>query len=176
MAIPTFNAVGYCANYSEQGDWAFDFALQLSQKYNLQLNVFHFLQDPYNPKYSKPKNITRTEIEKMAIAEEKELRLYYDERAGEYLNIGFRECFEDSWKELHRCLKINEFQLLILGYTKKGAFFVRKPIEQFADDFISPVILVGPKNPQQLCLNHQAALLSFSLEIPEEKYTLCNNQ
>ena len=173
MAIPTFNAVGFCAHYSKQGDWAFDFALQLSQKQNVQLNVFHFIKDPYDPDYTKPKHLSRSELEKMAIAEEKELRLYYDNRAGEYLNIGFRECFEDSWTELHRCLKISEFQLLILGYPKKNAIFVRKPIEEFANDFISPVILVGPKNPEQLCLNNQAALLSFELGIPKEKYTKC---
>jgi len=173
MAIPTFNAIGFCAHYSKQGDWAFDFALQLSQKQNVQLNVFHFIKDPYDPDYTKPKHLSRSELEKMAIAEEKELRLYYDNRAGEYLNIGFRECFEDSWTELHRCLKISEFQLLILGYPKKNAIFVRKPIEEFANDFISPVILVGPKNPEQLCLNNQAALLSFELGIPKEKYTKC---
>jgi hypothetical protein len=173
MAIPTFNAVGFCAHYSKQGDWAFDFALQLSQKHNVQLNVFHFLQDPYDPDYTKPKHLSRSELDKMAIAEEKKLRLYYDKRAGEYLNIGFRECYEDSWTELHRCLKISEFQLLILGYTKKGAFFVRKPIEEFANDFISPVILVGPEYFDQICLNNQAALLSYELGIPEAKYTKC---
>lgn len=173
MAIPTFNAVGFCAHYSKQGDWAFDFALQLSQKHNVQLNVFHFLQDPYDPNYTKTKHLTRSEIEKMAVAEEKELRLYYDTRAGEYLKIGFRECYEDSWVELHRCLKISEFQLLVLGYIKKGAVFVKKPIEEFANDFISPVILVGPKDQNQLCLNNQAALLSFELGISNDKYTIC---
>jgi len=174
MAIPTFNALGFCAHYSKQGDWAFDFALQLSQKHNVQLNVFHFLRDPYNPNYARLKHLTRSEIEKMAIAEEKELRFYYDKLAGEYINVGFRECFENSWTELHRCLKISEFQLLILGYTKKGAVFVRKPIEEFANDFISPVILVGPKNPQQLCLNRQAALLTFKLGIANDTYNICN--
>lgn len=173
MAIPTFNAIGFCAHYSKQGDWAFDFALQLSQKHNVQLNVFHFLQDPYDPDYNKPKHLSHLEIDKMAIAQEKKLRLYYDKRAGEYLNIGFRECYEDSWTELHRCLKISEFQLLILGYTKKGDVFVKKPVEEFANDFISPVILVGPKYSDQLCLNNQAALLSFELGIQDEKYTIC---
>ena len=174
MAIPTFNAIGFCAHYSKQGDWAFDFALQLSQKHNIQLNVFHFLQDPYDPGYTKPKYLSRSELDKMAIAEEKKLRLYYDKRAGEYLNIGFRECYDDSWTELHRCLKISEFQILILGYPKKEAIFVRKPIEEFANDFISPVILVGPKNPEQLCLNNQAALVSFELGISDEKYAICS--
>ncbi|MBT8378163.1 MAG: universal stress protein [Ignavibacteria bacterium] len=174
MAIPTFNAVGYCAHYSKQGDWAFSFALQLSQKHNVQLNVFHFLQDPYDPNYAKPKHLSHSGFEKMAIAEEKELRLYYDKLAGEYLNIGFRECCEDSWTELHRCLMISEFQILILGYTQMGANFIRKPIEEFANDFISPVILVGPENPEQICLNHQAALLSFKLGISKDKFNICS--
>ncbi len=51
---------------------------------------------------------------------------------------------------------------------------MRKPIEEFANDFISPVILVGPKYYDQLCLNKQAALLAFKLGIPEEKYTKCD--
>ena len=126
MAIPTFNAVGFCAHYSKQGNWAFDFGLHLSQKHNVQLNVFHFLQDPYDPDYTNPIHLSHSELAKIATAEEKKLRLYYDKRAGEYLNIGFRECYEDSWTELDRCLKISEFQLLILGYTKKGAVFLKK--------------------------------------------------
>ena len=131
MTIPTFNAVGFCAHYSKQGDWAFDFALQISQLHNVQLNVFHFLKDPYNPNDVPPKHLSHEELENLAIAEEKKLRLYYDERAGEYLNVGFRLCYDDSWSELHRCLMIREFQLLILGYTEYGVRFSGKPIEKF---------------------------------------------
>lgn len=173
MAIPTFNSVGFCAHYSKQGDWAFNLALQLSRMHNVRLNVFYFLLDPYNPNDSSLQKLSHSKLEKLAITEEKKLRLYYDQRAGEYLNVGFRVCYDDSWTELHRCLMIREFQLLVLGYTKKGAMFTRKPIEEFANNFISPVILVGPKEPEQLCLNNQAALLSFKLGIPDEKYTKC---
>lgn len=168
MTIPTFNAVGFCAHYSEQGDWAFDLALQISQLHNVQLNVFHFLKDPYDSNKSWPKNLSHSELEKLAIAEEKKLRLYYDHRAGEYLNVGFRLCYDDTWSELHRCLMIREFQLLILGYTTSGARFTDKPIEKFADEFISPVILVGPENPKQYYLNSRAALLNYKLCISPE--------
>jgi len=171
VTIPTFNAVGFCAHYSNQGDWAFDFALQISQLHNVQLNVFHFLKNPYDPNDSWPNHLSHTELEKLAIAEEKKLRLYYDQRAGEYLNVGFRLCYDDSWLELHRCLMIREFQLLILGYTKYGARFADKPIEKFADDFISPVILVGPENPKQYYLNSRAVLLSYKLGISTENWT-----
>ena len=50
MAIPTFNAVGFCAHYSQQGDWAFDVALELSKTNNKRLNVFHFLNNPFEHK------------------------------------------------------------------------------------------------------------------------------
>lgn len=171
MTIPTFNAVGFCAHYSDQGDWAFDYALKISQLHNVQLNVFHFLMDPYNPNDSWPKNLSHSDLEKLAVAEEKKLRLYYDQRAGEYLNVGFRLCHDDSRSELHHCLMIREFQILILGYTEYGARFADKPIEKFADDFISPVILVGPENPKQYYLNSRAALLSYKLGISTENRT-----
>jgi len=171
VTIPTFNAVGFCAHYSEQGDWAFDLALQISQLHNLQLNVFHFLKNPYDSNKSWPSHFSHEQLEKIAIAEEKKLRLYYDHRAGEYLNVGFRLCFDDSWSELHRCLMIREFQLLILGYTAYGAKFTGKPIEKFADDFISPVILVGPDDPGQYYLNSRAGLLSYKLGISTENRT-----
>ncbi len=169
MAIPTFNAVGFCAHYSKQGDWAFDLALELSKAHNIKLNVFHFLTDPFDPKDTKAMDLSSSELKKLAVAEEKKLRLYYDELAGEYLDVGFRVCYDSSWVELHRCLIIREFQLLVLGYTKKGAVFAGKPIEEFADSFISPVILVGPDSPEQLFFNSRATLLSRNLRLTEEK-------
>jgi len=171
MAIPTFNAVGFSAHYSKQGDWAFDFALQLSKRFQVQLNVFHFLKDPYDPKDTWPENLTHSELEKLAIAEEKKLRLYYDQRAGEYLYVGFRVCYDDSWTELHRCLMIREFQLLVLGHPREGAIFAQKSIEEFANNFISPVILVGPDSSKQFYLNSQATLLSDKLGISKQEFT-----
>jgi hypothetical protein len=47
MATATFKTVGFCAHYSKQGDWAFGYALDLSRRHSLKLNVFHFLEDPY---------------------------------------------------------------------------------------------------------------------------------
>jgi hypothetical protein len=171
MAIPTFNAIGYCAHYSKQGDWAFDVALELSKTHNIKLNVFYFLNDPFNPNDIQLQNLSHFEIEKLAVTEEKKLRLYYDERAGEYLNVGFRVCYDNSWTELHRCLIIREFQLLILGYPVKGAYFARKSIEEFADSFITPVILVGPDRPDQLFFNSRAALLSPGIGLDKNKWS-----
>jgi len=165
MAIPTFNAVGFSAHYSEQGDWAFDFAIWLSKTYNLQLNVFHFLKDPYNPNDTWPQHLSPSELEKLAIEEEKKLRMYYDERAGEYLNVGFRLCYDDSWTELHRCLVVREFQVLALGFLDFDANFAGKKITDFADSFISPVVLVGPNSPDQFYLNTPASMIAHKLAL-----------
>ena len=168
MAIPTFSAVGFCAHYSKQGDWAFDLALELSKAHNVKLNVFHFLTDPFDPNDTRAMDLSSSELKKLAIAEEKKLRLYYDDRAGKYLDVGFRVCFDSSWVELHRCLIIREFQLLVLGYAQKGAYFADKPIEEFADNFISPVILVGPDTQDQLFFNSRATLISQNLRLDEK--------
>ena len=167
MAIPTLNAVGFCAHYSKQGDWAFDFALQLSRNRRLKLNVFHFLSDPYAPSDDSIDRLTKEERARLAIEREKELRLYYDQRAGDYLNVGFRLCEHAEWVELHRCLVVREFQVLVLGYVGPGASFGRRSITEFAEAFVCPVVLVGPDRPDELHLNSQAQMILNGLQLED---------
>jgi hypothetical protein len=171
MAIPTLNAVGFCANFSQQGDWAFDYALRLSQKLQKQLNVFHFLSNPYDPNDTAIEQLPHEEKEIIAIEKEKKLRLYYDQKAGEYLKVGFRVCYDRSWTELHRCLIIREFQLLVLAMPSHEAIFANKPIFEFAESFISPVILVGSDRPNEYYLNSQAALIADKLCIKDNEWS-----
>lgn len=170
MAIPTLNAVGFCAHYSKQGDWAFDFALQLSRQHSIQLNVFHFLSDPYNHSKTAAEKSDKQARSRLAIEREKELRMYYDKRAGDYLEVGFRLCEDTEWVELHRCLVIREFQVLVLGYVGSSATFGGRPIENFAEAFTSPVILVGPDRPDQLHLNSQAVLIADNLGLNKNDF------
>ncbi|MBD3401836.1 universal stress protein [candidate division GN15 bacterium] len=166
MAIPTLNAVGFCAHYSRQGDWAFDYALRLSRNHQLKLNVFHFLTDPYAVDDSdRVEQLSPEARARLAIEREKELRLYYDQRAGDYLEVGFRLCDNPEWVELHRCLVVREFQLLVLGYVGPDAYFGGRPITRFADSFVCPVVLVGPDDPRQFHLNSQAQLIAASLDL-----------
>lgn len=167
MATPTLEAVGFCAHYSKQGDWAFDYALELSRNHAMQLNVFHFLADPYDMDAVPPTHLSRQALKALEVEKERELRLYYDERAGDYLDVGFRLCEDNEWLELHRCLVDREFQILVLGYPSWNATFAWKPMEDFAESFISPVILVGPDHPRQFHLNSAAALLSERMELEE---------
>jgi len=163
-------AIGFCAHYSQQGDWAFECALRLAQNNGLQLNVFHFLEDPYNPSDDTGKNLSAGERTKIAIERERELRLYYDKRAGDYLNVGFRFCEDNEWTELHRCLLVREFQVLVLAHISPGCMFAGKPIEDFAHAFVAPVVLVGPDKSDQLHLNSRAAMITHELELSDQAW------
>lgn len=166
MAIPTLNAIGFCANYSKQGDWAFKYALKLSRDQGIQLNVFHFLEDPYNPLDQTAYRLSNAERAKLAIDRERELRIYYDRLAGDYLDVGFRLCEDKEWTELHRCLVIREFQVLVLAYPEPDATFSNLPIKEFANEFICPVVLVGPEDPDQFLLNSRARMIIEKLGLP----------
>ena len=166
MTMIGLNAIGFCAHYSQAGDWAFDYALKLSRRHGKQLNVFHFLDDPYDPEAQTRVKLTDEEREKLIVERERELRLYYDQRAGDYLDVGFRLCEDKEWTELHRCLVIRQFQILVLGYIDATATFAGKPIEEFADSFVCPVVLVGPDRADQFRLNSRAAMIIESLDLP----------
>jgi len=165
MTIPTLDAVGFCAHYSRKGDWAFDYALRLSRQHSVKLNIFHFLSDPYEPSDNVTEKLSEELKAKLAIEREKELRIYYDKRAGDFLDVGFRLCEDAEWVELHRCLVVREFQVLVLGYIGISATFGARPIEEFAHAFVCPVILVGPDRPGQYHLNNQAVLIVNKLEL-----------
>jgi len=160
MTITTIRSVGFCAHYSAPGDWAFEFALGLAKRKDLPLNVFHFLSNPYDPTDDTSRVLPVDIRDRLAIRLEKELRLYYDSRAGEYLEVGFRLCEDNEWTELHRCLMERQFQLLVLGYVDSGITFAGKPIEVFADSFVSPTVLVGPNRADEYLLNTRAALIA----------------
>ncbi|MBD3299459.1 MAG: universal stress protein [candidate division Zixibacteria bacterium] len=170
MTVPHLNAVGFCAHYSQAGDWAFDYALRLSQRNGLQLNVFHFLTDPFDPSDPGPGEMSREDYAKLTIERERELRMYYDERAGDYTNVGFRLCEDNEWTELHRCLLIREFQVLVLGYPVGSGMFAGRPIEEFANAFVSPVVLIGPDNPDHIRVNSRCEMIRDRLGIPDAQW------
>jgi len=172
MAIPTLNAVGFCAHYSMPGDWAFSYALRLSRRHQVKLNVFHFLTDPYDPRKDVALPLSPAERAKLAVEREKELRLYYDRRAGDYLEVGFRLCEHSERTELHRCLVVREFQVLVLGCVRKGVTFGRRPIEEFAEAFACPVVLIGPDDPDQFRLNSPARIILDKLELEPESWSM----
>ncbi len=170
MTVPAINAVGFCAHYSRQGDWAFEYAVQLAQRRHKKLNVFHFLADPYDPFDEGPVNFSSRQYRDFLIEREKELRLYYDARLGDYLEVGFRLCEDKEWTELHRCLYDREFQVLVLGCPDEDASFAGRPIREFASSFACPLIMVGPDSPETIHLNAPAALLADTFGLNDEPW------
>jgi hypothetical protein len=163
MTTTAIDAVGFCAHYSPQGDWAFDFALALARRHGRQLNIFHFLADPYAAVREKPDELPVAARETLLIDRERELRFYYDERLGDYVEAGFRVCENEEWTELHRCLCKREFQVLVLALPGSDPVFSGRPIRDFVRSFVCPVVLVGPDRPDELYLNDPAALLSDAM-------------
>lgn len=154
--------VGLCALFSRQGDWAFDYALNLARHHNSRLNIFHFLESPYT--FSRDvvfvddkKEETAKVTPDLIASKDKELRETYDERLGDYVDVGFRLCEgADEW-ELKKCFRKGEYDILVIGYEKRGAKFGgTTTIEEFASDFKAPVVLVGPDSGDSLVLNQGA--------------------
>lgn len=158
----TMQGVGLCAVFSQQGDWAFDYALSLARKHTTKLNVFHFLESPYALRrdvvfVDKEKKETAPVTPDLIAEKDKELRTMYDDRLEDYVDVGFRLCEgNDEW-ELRKCFKKGDFEVLVIGYNgKKADFGGTKTIEEFAQDFKGPVVLVGPDNPNQFWINDKA--------------------
>jgi hypothetical protein len=163
MTMTSLNAVGFCAHYSRQGDWAFELALAMARNNLLQLNIFHFLSDPYDRTDGTGEDRDRDEIRRIVVEREKQLRLYYDPKLGDYLDVGFRLCEDREWAELHRCLTRREFQVLVLPRPRLDSTFGGKPLYEFMDRFVCPVVAVGPTSPLDIRLNSPARLIAYRL-------------
>jgi hypothetical protein len=157
MTIVTLKSVGLCAQPSPVGDRAFRYALSLAKRYRLQLNVFGFLPGQPSPE-ERPRALVRAD---------RELREYYDCRAGDYLDVGFKICDGGEEVELRRCLRRGEYQVLVIPYPDRGATFGDVPVEDFARRFLAPVVLVGPWRKVRYYLNAQAALIADKLHLYE---------
>jgi hypothetical protein len=173
--------IGLCALFSKQGDWAFDYALALARKHQTKLNIFHFLESPYAIR----RDVVFVDAEKTETAvvspelierKDKELRMNYDDRLGEYTEVGFRLCEGSNEWELKKCFKKGDYELLVVGYEGKGADFGgTTTIEEFAKRFHGPLVLVGPDTPDSFAVNEKAKAIMDQLGIPEGQWHLLNS-
>jgi len=88
-------AIGFCSHFIPQGDWAFDYALKLARTRNLQLNIFHWLASPFRLRrdmvYADDEQTHVERVtEELKLRKDRELREYYDERLGDFVDVGFR--------------------------------------------------------------------------------------
>jgi hypothetical protein len=169
--------VGLCAFFSQQGDWAFDYALTLARHHQTRLNIFHFLESPYMLR----RDVVFVDAEKTETAQvtpelinqkDRQMRETLDPRLGDYTDVGFRLCEGNDEIELRKCFKKGEYEVLVIGYKEKGApFGGTTTIEAFAGKFHGPVVLVGPSSPDQYAINEPAQKRLSELLIPDGKWT-----
>ncbi|MEW6348324.1 MAG: universal stress protein [Thermodesulfobacteriota bacterium] len=174
------NGIGLCALFSRQGDWAFDYALSLARHHRTKLNIFHFLESPYALRrdvvfVDAQKTETTKVTPELIATKDKELRETFDERLGDYTEVGFRLCEgNDEW-ELRKCFRKGDYEILVIGYHGKGsAFGGTTTIDEFAASFKGPVVLVGPDAPDSFVLNNAAKERVSDLLIPDGKWQNIN--
>jgi len=145
MTRARLKAVGFCAWMNEIGDRAFRFALDLARRHQAQLDIFIFPCFPCVPHEPRGRSGELYDMsDEEAVEAEKEVRLYYDERLGDYLDAGYRLCLGDESPELRRCLFDRQYDILVLPYETRGGSFGERTIEDFAHRMQCPVVLVGP--------------------------------
>lgn len=160
MTRQSLRGIGYCAQMTPVGDWAFAFALQLAMSHETRLNIFFFPVAPCQPHISRGRRGERARLSrKEAVALERDARLYYDRLLGDYVNVGFRLCEGDEDPELRRCLVMRlEYDVLVLAYEGYRCLFGIRTIEEFAESMPCPTVLVGPDRPDRFFLNSACEL------------------
>jgi len=168
MTTPTIHKIGLVAHFSPQGDWAFDTALAIARTRTATLNVFQFLESPYDiPLDRSPTEVAVREFETWELIEaDRILRERYEDRLGDFVEVGFRVCGSARHNlELRQCLRRKEYQLLIIPYLAHGASFGNMPIEEFAFRFPAPILLVGPEHAGRYHLNPPAEAIDASVDL-----------
>jgi hypothetical protein len=172
MTVRRLSGVGYCASFSQVGDWAFEFAFGLARRHDIRLNIFYFPDPPYKKHATRGRRGERQPIaEKEEIVLERRVRLYYDNLLGDFVNVGFRLCEGDEDPELRRCLLIRkDYDVLVLAYEHRGCLFGERPIEEFVDHMPCPIVLVGPGQRDEVYLNTPAKLWAEALGLNEGEW------
>ncbi len=171
MTVRRLNGIGYCGRISTAGDWAFHFALALARRHNVRLNIFFFPSPPCNTHVPRGRHGERALLsEQEKIDLERKIRLYYDERLGDYENAGFRLCEGDEDPELRRCLIKADYDVLVLPYEDYGCSFGGRPIESFAESMPCPTVLVGPGRADEIYYNSPASLWRHLLGLHDEEW------
>ena len=163
MTTMAMKDVGFCAHFSRQGDWAFEFALSLARRLKHRLNIFYFPRLDWSSPIRPTGELNWNELTIL----DRRVREYYDEKLGDFVEVGFRVCEDLIDTELRRCLFRREYQVMVLPYLDYGAIFGDDTIESFAYRFNGPIVLVGPERPDQHYLNPPARLVGWRLGLSE---------
>lgn len=167
-------SVGLCTHFTETDKWAFDYAFKLAQAKNLQLNICHWLESPYQLRRDLVYNdlfdhknvvpVTPKVLNKLEL----KLREYYEPKLGNFTDVAFKLCEGTYQVELMRCFRQNLLDLVVMGYQEPAtaATSTEQPMELFAMSLPYPVIIVGKDGPDTFLLNHKAAQIRDLLALP----------
>jgi hypothetical protein len=165
MTTPSIEKIGLVYDFSQPGDWALSAALRVARTRRAALNVYDFLESPYEvPHDVAPADLPVSRYDSATLVrKERELRELFEDRLGDFEEVRFRICESGRHNlELRRCLLHREYQLLVIPYPRTGASFGNMPIEEFAYRFVAPVLLVGPDREDRFRLNPFAAVMDHS--------------
>ncbi len=174
--------IGLCTHFCEADSWAFDYALKLVKARAWQLNICHWLPSPYRlrrdlipddlflPQEAVQKNpqlLARLELQ---------LREYYDERLGDFINVAFKLCEGMYEIEMVRCFRQNLLDLVVMGYLPDDILEPdARPIEEFAVSVPYPLVIVGKNGPNSFLLNQKASEWLDILDLKEAKFQVLDS-
>lgn len=170
--------LGFCTNFSQADEWAFEYALHLARTNDWQLNICHWLRSPYHlrrdmvpddlfePRETLP--VTPQLLNKL----EQQLREFYDPKLGDFTNVAFKLCEGQYQVELVRCFRKYLLDAVVMGYQPQvheqepGA----QSLEDFAQKLSYPLIIVGRDGANSLLINLKAQDWLMHRNIPIDTY------
>lgn len=164
--------IGLCTHFTESDEWAFNYAFQLAQRRQLQLNICHWLASPYTVR----RDMVYTDLFKHQEAApvspqilnrlELQLREYYEPKLGDFTDVAFKLCEGLYQVELVRCFRQHLLDLVVMGYQAQDADITsaEQPLTSFVQNLAYPIVLVD--GPNSFLLNAKAHDLLDQLELP----------
>ena len=168
--------VGLCTHFTKSDGWAFDYAFQLVQRRQLQLNICHWLASPYTVRrdmvYTDLFNRQEAAPVSPQILNKLELQLreYYEPKLGDFTDVAFKLCEGLYQVELVRCFRQHLLDLVVMGYQVPGAdtTSAEQPLTRFIQNLPYPIVLVD--GPNSFLLNATAHALLDQLELPADSW------
>ena len=170
--------LGFCTHFTQNDEWAFDYALRLAQARGWQLNICHWLRSPYllrrdlvlddlfRPRETLP--VTPGLLVKLDL----QLREYYDPKLGDFTNVAFKLCEGQYQIELARCFRKHLLDLVVMGYQPAGEEMEpgAQDLEVFAQNLDYPLVIVGRDGPESFLLNPKALEWLDQLDLAENAW------
>lgn len=164
--------IGLCTHFTESDEWAFNYAFQLAQRRQLQLNICHWLASPYTVRrdmvYTDLFNHQEAAPVSPQILNKLELQLreYYEPKLGDFTDVAFKLCEGLYQVEMVRCFRQHLLDLVVMGYQAQDADITSagQPLTSFVQSLAYPIVLVD--GPNSFLLNAKAHTLLDQLELP----------